>query len=70
MLVSISDLHFVDGTAGEHNLPSRASEYFFDERIVREKDIKMGDGLGQTVHARPQLPGGYHGKKLHAGIPD
>jgi UDP-2,3-diacylglucosamine pyrophosphatase LpxH len=31
MLVFISDLHFVDGTAGEHNLSSRAFEYFFDD---------------------------------------
>ena len=31
MLVFVSDLHFVDGTAGEHNLPSLAFEYFFDD---------------------------------------
>jgi UDP-2,3-diacylglucosamine pyrophosphatase LpxH len=31
MLVFISDLHFVDGTAGEHNLSPRAFEYFFDD---------------------------------------
>jgi UDP-2,3-diacylglucosamine pyrophosphatase LpxH len=31
MLVFISDLHFVDGTAGEHNLSHRAFEYFFDD---------------------------------------
>jgi UDP-2,3-diacylglucosamine pyrophosphatase LpxH len=31
MLVFISDLHFVDGSAGQHNLPSRAFEYFFDD---------------------------------------
>ena len=31
MLIFISDLHFVDGTAGEHNLSSRAFEYFFDD---------------------------------------
>jgi len=31
MLVFISDLHFVDGSAGQHNLPPRAFEYFFDD---------------------------------------
>jgi UDP-2,3-diacylglucosamine pyrophosphatase LpxH len=31
MLVFISDLHFVDGSAGEHNLSHRAFEYFFDD---------------------------------------
>jgi UDP-2,3-diacylglucosamine pyrophosphatase LpxH len=31
MLVFISDLHFVDGTAGEHNLSPRAFEYFFED---------------------------------------
>ena len=31
MLVFISDLHFVDGTAGEHNTPWRAFDYFFDD---------------------------------------
>ena len=31
MLVFISDLHFADGTAGEHNLSSQAFEYFFDD---------------------------------------
>ncbi|MFA4903754.1 MAG: metallophosphoesterase [Desulfobaccales bacterium] len=31
MLVFISDLHFVDGSAGEHNIPYRALEYFFDD---------------------------------------
>ncbi len=33
MLVFISDLHFVDGTAGEHNIPWRAFDYFFDDLI-------------------------------------
>jgi UDP-2,3-diacylglucosamine pyrophosphatase LpxH len=33
MLVFISDLHFVDGTAGEHNIPWRAFNYFFDDLI-------------------------------------
>ena len=33
MLVFISDLHFVDGTAGEHNPPAKAFEYFFDDLI-------------------------------------
>jgi UDP-2,3-diacylglucosamine pyrophosphatase LpxH len=31
MLVFISDLHFVDGTAGQHNLSSRAFTYFFQD---------------------------------------
>jgi UDP-2,3-diacylglucosamine pyrophosphatase LpxH len=31
MLVFISDLHFVDGSAGEHNLSHRAFEYFFED---------------------------------------
>jgi UDP-2,3-diacylglucosamine pyrophosphatase LpxH len=31
MLVFISDLHFVDDTAGPHNPPPRAFEYFFDD---------------------------------------
>lgn len=33
MLVFISDLHFVDGTAGQHNPPTQAFEYFFDDLI-------------------------------------
>ena len=31
MLIFISDLHFVDGSAGEHNLSHRAFEYFFED---------------------------------------
>jgi UDP-2,3-diacylglucosamine pyrophosphatase LpxH len=34
MLVFISDLHFVDGSAGEHNLPPRAFDYFFDDLVA------------------------------------
>ena len=34
MLVFISDLHFVDGSAGEHNLSPRAFEYFFDDLVA------------------------------------
>jgi UDP-2,3-diacylglucosamine pyrophosphatase LpxH len=34
MLVFISDLHFVDGSAGEHNLSTRAFEYFFDDLVA------------------------------------
>lgn len=39
MLVFISDLHFTDGTAGEHNLNPRAFDYFFDdlEGILRDE---------------------------------
>jgi len=33
MLVFISDLHFVDGTAGEHNPPPQAFEYFFEDLV-------------------------------------
>jgi UDP-2,3-diacylglucosamine pyrophosphatase LpxH len=33
MLVFISDLHFVDGSAGEHNIPWRAFDYFFDDLV-------------------------------------
>jgi UDP-2,3-diacylglucosamine pyrophosphatase LpxH len=33
MLVFISDLHFVDGTAGEHNLSPQAFEYFFEDLV-------------------------------------
>jgi UDP-2,3-diacylglucosamine pyrophosphatase LpxH len=31
MLVVISDLHFVDGTAGEHNVPTAAFEIFLED---------------------------------------
>ena len=34
MLVVISDLHFVDGTSGNHNLPSKAFEQVFISNIV------------------------------------
>jgi UDP-2,3-diacylglucosamine pyrophosphatase LpxH len=34
MLVFISDLHFVDGSAGAHNLFSRAFDYFFDDLVA------------------------------------
>jgi UDP-2,3-diacylglucosamine pyrophosphatase LpxH len=34
MLVVISDLHFVDGTSGNHNLPSKAFEQVFMSNIV------------------------------------
>jgi UDP-2,3-diacylglucosamine pyrophosphatase LpxH len=33
MLVFISDLHFVDGSAGEHNPPTKAFEYFFEDLV-------------------------------------
>ncbi|MHB9073313.1 MAG: metallophosphoesterase family protein [Desulfobaccales bacterium] len=48
MLVFISDLHFVDGSAGEHNPPTKAFEYFFDDLVSiagkesnRIKEIKI-----------------------------
>jgi UDP-2,3-diacylglucosamine pyrophosphatase LpxH len=31
MLVFISDLHFIDGTAGSHNIKPKAFDYFFDD---------------------------------------
>ena len=31
MLIFISDLHFVDGTAGEHNIPTDAFKIFFED---------------------------------------
>lgn len=34
MLVFVSDLHFVDGTAEEHNFSYRALEYFFDDLVA------------------------------------
>lgn len=34
MLIVISDLHFVDGTAGEHNLPAAAFESVFMSDVV------------------------------------
>lgn len=48
MLVFISDLHFVDGSAGEHNPPTKAFEYFFEDLVSiagkesnRIKEIKI-----------------------------
>ena len=53
MLAFISDLNFVDGTAGKHNLPSRAFDYFFDDleaiankatnQIKEIKIVMLGD---------------------------
>lgn len=40
MLVFISDLHFADGTAGEHNINPRAFEYFFNDLIGVATDEK------------------------------
>ncbi len=34
MLVFISDLHFVDGSAGRHNINPRAFDYFFDDLVA------------------------------------
>jgi UDP-2,3-diacylglucosamine pyrophosphatase LpxH len=34
MLVFISDLHFADGTAGEHNIPPQAFDYFFEDLVA------------------------------------
>lgn len=40
MLVFLSDLHFVDGTAGEHNLPLEAFEILFADLQAKAKDPK------------------------------
>ncbi len=40
MLVFISDLHFADGTAGEHNIPPEAFGYFFDDLISIAREPK------------------------------
>jgi UDP-2,3-diacylglucosamine pyrophosphatase LpxH len=43
MLIAVSDIHFVDGTAGEHNLPFSAFQSVFLSDIaalVREKEAK------------------------------
>lgn len=43
MLVFISDLHLVDGSAGEHNTPHRAFEYFFDDLVaIATRPSNMG----------------------------
>lgn len=43
MLVFISDLHFVDGTAGEHNIPWRAFDYFFEDlKAIANSPTKKG----------------------------
>ena len=34
MLIFISDLHFVDGTAGEHNIPTDAFKIFPMEKLM------------------------------------
>jgi UDP-2,3-diacylglucosamine pyrophosphatase LpxH len=40
MLVFISDLHFIDGTAGDHNIGPKAFDYFFQDLsgIIADKD--------------------------------
>lgn len=40
MLVFISDLHFVDGSAGEHNVPKKAFEGVFEDLATYAKDAK------------------------------
>jgi UDP-2,3-diacylglucosamine pyrophosphatase LpxH len=42
MLIFISDLHFVDGTAGEHNVPTDAFKIFFED-IARTADSLIRD---------------------------
>ena len=43
MLIFISDLHFVDGTAGEHNVPTDAFRIFFED-IAGTADWLIQDG--------------------------
>ena len=43
MLIFISDLHFVDGTAGEHNVPTDAFKIFFED-IAGTADWLIRDG--------------------------
>ena len=43
MLIFISDLHFVDGTAGEHNVPTDAFKIFFED-IAGTADWLIQDG--------------------------
>ena len=43
MLVFISDLHFVDGTAGEHNVPTDALKIFFED-IAGTANWLISDG--------------------------
>ncbi|MBM4284958.1 MAG: hypothetical protein FJ128_06885 [Deltaproteobacteria bacterium] len=46
MLVFVSDLHFTDGTAGEHNIPSRAFSYFFEHlRAIAAKEHNLVEEL-------------------------
>lgn len=40
MLIFISDLHFVDGTAGEHNVPTDAFRIFFADISAKTKWLK------------------------------
>jgi UDP-2,3-diacylglucosamine pyrophosphatase LpxH len=43
MLIFISDLHFIDGTAGEHNVPTDAFKIFFED-IAGTVDWLCRDG--------------------------
>jgi UDP-2,3-diacylglucosamine pyrophosphatase LpxH len=43
MLIFISDLHFVDGTAGEHNVPTDAFKIFFED-IAGTAEWLLQDG--------------------------
>jgi UDP-2,3-diacylglucosamine pyrophosphatase LpxH len=46
MIVFISDLHFVDSTAGEHNAPADAFRMFLDEiRWAAERRMEKGHGV-------------------------
>ncbi len=49
MLVVISDLHFVDGTSGNHNLPSKAFEQVFLSSIVAHGSLAAQATLSSIV---------------------
>lgn len=40
MLIFISDLHFIDGTAGNHNINPKAFDYFFKDLLGIISDKK------------------------------
>jgi hypothetical protein len=46
MLVIISDLHFVDGTAGEHDVPVDAFHIFFENLKSATERLKKKEKRG------------------------
>jgi hypothetical protein len=41
MIVFISDLHFIDETAGQHNIPAKAFDKFLESIKVHQKKLKL-----------------------------